>query len=53
MNLEHLTVPEVAKRMKMNDETVRRYIRSGKLPASFVGGKYLIKDSEVNKMLEG
>ena len=37
-----LTVPEVARRLGRNPETVRRWIREGRLPARKVGSQHLI-----------
>ena len=51
--MEYLTVPEVSKRLRIHDNTTRKYIKEGKLKATLTGGKYLIKDSDIDKMLEG
>jgi len=37
MPTEFLTVREVAERLKLNPQTVRRWIRAGLLPASRIG----------------
>jgi len=39
MPVEMLTVEEAAERLKMNPQTLRRWIRSGLLPATRVGRK--------------
>ena len=39
-----LTVPEVAHLMHRNPETIRRWIREGKLPASKVGTQHVIDE---------
>jgi excisionase family DNA binding protein len=39
-----LTVPEAARRVGRNPETVRRWIREGKLPARKVGNQHVIED---------
>lgn len=39
MATEFLTVDDVAKRLKLNAQTVRRWIRRGLLPAAKLGGK--------------
>ena len=39
MATDLLTVEEAATRLKMNPQTVRRWIRRGLLPAAKVGGK--------------
>lgn len=42
-----LTVPEVARLMHRNPETIRRWIREGKLPASKVGTQHVIDDGDL------
>lgn len=42
-----LTVPEAASRVKRNPETVRRWIRSGRLRAHKVGTQHLIEESDL------
>jgi excisionase family DNA binding protein len=39
MASDFLTVDDVAKRLKLNPQTVRRWIRRGLLPAAKLGGK--------------
>jgi len=41
-----LTVPEAARRAGCNAETVRRWIRSGRLRSRRVGTQHLIDESE-------
>ncbi|MBC8194482.1 MAG: helix-turn-helix domain-containing protein [Acidimicrobiia bacterium] len=43
-----LTVPEAAHRIGRNPETVRRWIREGRLPSSRVGTQYLIDDADLD-----
>jgi excisionase family DNA binding protein len=42
-----LTVPEAARRAGRNPETIRRWIRSGRLRASKVGTQHLIDESDL------
>lgn len=42
-----LTVPEVARLMHRNPETIRRWIREGKLPASKVGTQHVIDENDL------
>ncbi|MBF8289944.1 MAG: polymerase beta domain protein region [Chloroflexi bacterium] len=42
-----LTVPEVARLMHRNPETVRRWIREGKLSASKVGTQHVIEEEDL------
>jgi len=47
MNRTTLTVPEAARRIGRNPETVRRWIREGRLPASKVGTQHLIEEHDL------
>jgi excisionase family DNA binding protein len=42
-----LTVPEAARRVGRNPETVRRWIREGKLPARKVGTQHVIEEGDL------
>ena len=42
-----LTVPEVARRLGRNPETIRRWIRSGRLAATKVGTQHVIEERDV------
>lgn len=49
----YYTVEEVKDILKVSLETVRRYVRSGKLPAIKLGNKYIrIEKGELVKFLE-
>jgi len=51
-----LTVPEVAERLRLNPETVRVWLRQGKLKGVRLGGTkagYRIPASEVTRLLRG
>lgn len=50
-----LTVDEVADRIRVNRETVRRWLRSGQLRGTLPGGKrmgYRIPESELRRFLQ-
>jgi excisionase family DNA binding protein len=47
-----LTVPEAARRTKRDPETVRRWIRSGRLKATRIGTQHLIDEEDLAR-LEG
>ena len=52
----YLTVPEVAERLRVNEETVRRWVRTGRLEAVMPGGRkagYRISERAVRAMLAG
>src|SRR3954462_9261424 len=46
-----LTTEQVAKRLNLHQNTVIRYIHSGRLPAVKVGKAYRIKESVVDTLL--
>lgn len=51
-----LRVPEVAQRLDVSIETVRRWLRDGKLKGHMIGGQrsgYRIPESEVERLLRG
>jgi excisionase family DNA binding protein len=45
-----LTVPQVAKRTGRNPETIRRWIREGKLRASKVGTQHVIEERDLEEL---
>lgn len=47
-----LTVPEAAKRVGRNPETVRRWIRSGKLRSQKIGTQHLIDERDLDAFLD-
>lgn len=47
-----LSVPEAAKRLGVNEETVRRHVRSGKLPAEKLGQQWFIHVEELQTFAE-
>lgn len=49
---EYLTTKEIASILKVNVLTIRRWIDSGKLPATFLGKEYRIKKSDYEKFLD-
>lgn len=46
-----LTVPEVAERLGRSPETVRRWIRAGKLASGKVGTQHVVDEAELEKFL--
>jgi len=48
-----LTVPEVAARLGRDPETVRRWIRAGRLPARKVGTQHVMDERDLTHLLEG
>jgi excisionase family DNA binding protein len=46
-----LTVPEAARRVGRNPETVRRWIRAGKLRSQKVGRQHLVDEQELDALM--
>jgi excisionase family DNA binding protein len=46
-----LTVPEAARRAGRNPETIRRWIREGKLRARKVGTQHVLEEADLEAML--
>jgi len=46
-----ITVPEAARRVGRNPETVRRWIREGRLRARKIGTQHVIEEDELAAML--
>lgn len=47
-----LTVPEAARRAGRDPETVRRWIRTGKLRAQRVGTQHMIEERDLDSFLD-
>ncbi len=47
-----LTVPEAARRTKRDPETVRRWIRSGRLRATRIGTQHMIDEADLAEVVE-
>jgi excisionase family DNA binding protein len=46
-----ITVPEAARRAAKDPETIRRWIRSGRLPARKVGTQHVIEERDLDELL--
>ena len=46
-----LTVPQAAKRVRRNPETVRRWIREGKLRSQKIGTQHLVEEQDLDGVL--
>ena len=47
-----LTVPEAARRVGKDPETIRRWIRAGRLTARKVGTQHVIEEADLDRLLE-
>jgi excisionase family DNA binding protein len=46
-----LTVPEAARRARRNPETIRRWIREGKLRATKIGTQHVLEETDLDAIL--
>lgn len=51
-NINAYTVQEIAKKFNISPETVRGYIKKGKLKAKKMGTKYIITEESLRAYLE-
>ena len=49
---EYLTTEEIASTLKVNIVTVRRWIKSGKLPATFLAKEYRVAKSNFEEFIK-
>jgi excisionase family DNA binding protein len=49
--LNLITVPDLAKRLQLNPITIRRWIKSGRLPAQKLGKSYRVRVADVLKLV--
>ncbi len=47
-----LTVPEAAKRVRRDPETVRRWIRAGRLRARKIGTQHVIEEADLDALID-
>ncbi|MGI8658486.1 MAG: helix-turn-helix domain-containing protein [Candidatus Limnocylindria bacterium] len=45
-----LTVPEAARRLRRNPETVRRWIREGRLRSTKVGTQHMVEEADLDQV---
>lgn len=48
-----LTVPQAARRLGRNPETIRRWIRSGRLRSEQVGTQHLVDERDLDEIVGG
>lgn len=48
-----LTVPEAARRVARNPETLRRWIREGKLRSRKIGTQHIIEEEDLQAVMAG
>ncbi|MBO8181076.1 MAG: helix-turn-helix domain-containing protein [Archaeoglobus sp.] len=50
--VELITPQEAAKQLKVTDQTIRKMIKTGKIEAYKVGGRWRIEKTEITKLLK-
>ena len=48
---QYYSISEVAKNLKLSQKSIRRYIHSGQLRASKVGGVYRLSETEIKNFI--
>ena len=51
--MKYITVPQLAKILNISRSTVFKWVQSGKIQATKVGGTWIIDDPELAGILEG
>ena len=49
--MQYLTAAEVARRFRSHEETVRMWVRQGKLKAVYAGGPLLVSEDQIAEFL--
>jgi excisionase family DNA binding protein len=44
---DYLKIPELARRLDVSEKTVRRYVKAGALPSTFIGGAYRVTEEDL------
>lgn len=50
--MKFFTLGEIAKMLKLNQQTLRRYVREGKLKAARFGREYRVREDDLNEFYE-
>lgn len=48
-----MTIPETAARAGRSQETIRRWVRSGKLPARRIGNQHIVDEADLDSVSRG
>lgn len=52
MDSEYLTLEEAARELRVNLDTMRRYVREGRIQAGKVGKRYMVRRKDVRDYIE-
>lgn len=50
--MEYLTIPEAAARLGVSQDTIRRAIKDGRLPAVTIAGRYRIAPADLHRLVK-
>jgi excisionase family DNA binding protein len=53
MTKPFLTIPEAARELRMNADTLRTWVQGGKVPARRVGYRYQLSRETIRRLMEG
>ena len=48
---DYLKIPELARRLDVSEKTVRRYVKAGALPSTFIGGAYRVTEEDLEEFV--
>lgn len=47
-----LKLPEVAQRLGVSQDTARRYVKAGRIPSTFIGNAYRVKEEDLEAFIQ-
>jgi excisionase family DNA binding protein len=50
--MKFFTLHQIAELLQMNEQTIRRYVREGKLKAAQFGREYRVREDDLNAFYE-
>lgn len=50
---DYVKIPELARRLDVSEKTARKYVKTGVLPSSFIGGAYRVTEQDLQDYIEG
>src|SRR5215203_959818 len=48
---DYLKIPELVRRLDVSEKTARRYVKSGALPSTFIGGAYRVTEQNLEEFI--
>jgi excisionase family DNA binding protein len=50
--VDYVKIPELARRLDVSEKTARKYVKTGVLPSSFLGGAYRVTEQDLQHYIE-